>query len=128
MKAYFWGSSSETVSWPGTEMTSAGTDDNGNPIGNYLIYEFDTSNKFYIEKRTITIKARSVDAFYGNDYSQDIVYDIIGEDGRNLAWNLTLKIDDQPIYDIPKIYFSQWKKFNFSKDQSEIPAGAALRE
>lgn len=32
MKAYFWGSSSETVSWPGTEMTSAGTDDNGNAV------------------------------------------------------------------------------------------------
>lgn len=32
MKAYYWGSSAETVSWPGAEMENAGTDDNGNAV------------------------------------------------------------------------------------------------
>jgi len=34
IKAYYWGNSSETVSWPGVEMTYTGTDANG-----YALYE-----------------------------------------------------------------------------------------
>ena len=32
VKAYFWGSEAQSVSWPGVEMTSAGKDSNGNAM------------------------------------------------------------------------------------------------
>lgn len=67
-----------------------------NVIENYLIVGWDFANRFEIVKRSITIKAKDVEAMYGNDYSKDIVY----ETGGKLAYNLTLKIDGYPIYDI----------------------------
>lgn len=66
-------------------------------VGNYLIYEFNNTNKFFIEKRTIKITARNVTSItYGDNYADLIKYDT----GGKLAYNLTLKIDGEPIYDI----------------------------
>lgn len=73
-----------------------GTDPDGNPLGNYMIYEYDYSNEFEITKRTVVLKARDVTAIYGNEYENDIVYDAIGR----LAYNLTLFIDGYAIDDI----------------------------
>ena len=64
-------------------------------VGNYLITEFKNNHKFYIEKRTIHVKARDVTAIYRNDYSESIKRDTNG----GLAYNLSLTIDGYPIQD-----------------------------
>ena len=37
VKAYFWGSEAQSVSWPGVEMTAAGKDSNGNAMYKIVI-------------------------------------------------------------------------------------------
>ena len=78
------------------EITLRGEDEEGNPLGNYLIYEFNNNNEFYISKRDITVKARDVTAIYGNEYEKEIVFDTNG----GLAYNEALKIDGFGVYDI----------------------------
>lgn len=85
------------ISWGTFELVLHGTNDDGDRVANYLIKEFRNDHPFSIEKRTMILKARNVTAIYGNEYKKDIVYDTTGS---KLAYNLTLQIDGEPIYDI----------------------------
>lgn len=79
-----------TINWGTFEIILNGLNDDDVPVGNYLITKFNNDHKFFIEKRTIVVKARDVEAIYGNEYSKNIVYDV---SGNKLAYNLALKID-----------------------------------
>jgi len=83
------------INWGTFKLNLNGEDEFGTPVANYLITEFQNNHKFFIEKRTINIKARDVTAIYGNDYSESIIRDTNG----GLAYNLTLKIDGYGIHD-----------------------------
>jgi hypothetical protein len=78
------------INWGSLEIVLNGLNDDNIPVGNYLVKEFNNEHKFYIEKRTIIVKARDVTAMYGNEYQKDIIYDA---SGSKLAYNLTLRID-----------------------------------
>lgn len=79
-----------TINWGTFEIVLNGLNDDNIPVGNYLVTNYNNDQKFFIEKRTIVVKARDVSAIYGNEYSQDIVYDV---SGNKLAYNLALRID-----------------------------------
>ena len=83
------------INWGTFEILLNGLNDDGLPVGNYLVKEFNNNHKFYIEKRTIVVSARNVTAIYGNDYSESIRSDTNG----GLAYNLTLSIDGAYIHD-----------------------------
>lgn len=94
------------INWGDFGFNLNGRDDDGNRVANYTVKEFKNDHPFKIEKRTIVVTARDVEAFYGNDYEDDVVYDAkrYTEDGEyvagGLAYNLTLKIDGVGIHDI----------------------------
>lgn len=80
-----------------------GEDDNGVPIGNYLITEFNNEEHFYIAKREITVTALDVTILYGNIYG-DGTFDgtnyLLRDTHGDLAYNLALQIDGVGIHDI----------------------------
>lgn len=94
------------INWGDFGFNLNGTNDDGDRVANYTVKEFKNDHPFEIEKRVIIVTARDVEAIYGNEYENSILYDakrytVDGEyvDG-GLAYNLTLKIDGKEIHDI----------------------------